>query len=313
MDNLRIFSGRSNLSLSQQICEKLGVPLGDLMIGNFSDGEINVKINENVRGKDCFIVQPTAPPVNDSLMELLIIIDAFKRASAKRITAVIPYFGYGRQDRKVEPRVPITAKLAADLLATAGANRVLAVDLHTGQLQGFFNIPVDNLMAMPVIVKHFQSMNISDLVVVSPDAGGVERAREVAKRMKVGLAIIDKRRSAPNKSSVMNIIGDVEGKNALIIDDIVDTAGTLCNVVEAIRAKGVKKVFVSIVHGVLSGNAVDNINKADIEELQITNTIENSDKVPRCGKIKIISVADLLREAVWRIHKEESISTLFQS
>ncbi len=311
MDRLKIFYGRANLDLAKEITDKTGIVLGDISISNFQDGEINVKINENVRGKDCFILQPTSPPVNENLMELLIIIDAFKRASAKRITAVIPYFGYGRQDRKVEPRVPITAKLVADLLAISGANRVLSVDLHAGQLQGFFNIPVDNLIAMPVMVKYFKEKKIQNLVVISPDSGGVERAREVAKKLQVGLAIIDKRRTAPNKSSVMNIIGDVKGKNALIVDDIVDTAGTLVNVAEAIKEKGVKNVYVSIVHGVLSGNAIEKINNSFIDELIITNTVENSQKIEKSKKIKILSIAELLKEAIIRIHKEESISSLF--
>jgi len=307
---LKVFSGRANLPLTQEICNYLGIKIGNLKVSNFADGECNVKIEENVRGKDVFVVQPTSPPVNDNLMELLIMLDALKRASAKRITAVLPYFGYARQDRKVEPRVPITAKLVANLITSAGADRILTVELHAGQIQGFFDIPVDNLYATPVILDYYKSKDLKDLVVVSPDAGGVERCRALAKRMGADLALVDKRRPKENEAVIMNIIGEVEGKNVLIFDDIVDTAGTLTGVANALKKHKVKKVFAVCTHGVLSEPAIERITDSCIEEIVITNSIFLSES-KKTDKIKIVSIANLLGEAIKRIHEESSISSLF--
>jgi len=309
-NELKIFAGKANPKLVEEICKYVGVPLGKAMVTRFADGECRVKIEENVRGTDCFIIQPTSPPVNDNLMELLTMIDAFCRASAKRITAVIPYYGYGRQDKKDEPRVPITAKLVADLITVAGADRVLTMDLHAGQIQGFFRIPVDNLYATPVLLDYFQKKELRKLVVISPDPGGVERARAFAKRMKASLALVDKRRPAPNLASVMNIIGEVEGRNVIILDDLIDTGGTITGVVEALKKKGSRDIFAACSHGVLSGSAVQNIEKSELKELVITNSINLPDE-KRSKKITILSIADLLGEAVKRIHRETSVSTLF--
>ena len=309
MPELKIFTGNANPALAREICQILGVPLGQAEVGRFSDGEIQLKVLENVRGADTFIVQPTCPPVNDSMMELLIMVDALARASARRITLVIPYYGYGRQDRKAEPRVPITAKLMANLITAAGANRVLSMDLHAGQIQGFFDIPVDHLYAMPVFLDYIRKKNLSDVVIVSPDAGGVERARAFAKRLDADLAIVDKRRPRANVADVMNVIGDVKGKTAILLDDMVDTAGTLCKDAEALKDFGAKHIYAACSHGVLSGPAVERINHSPIEELMISNSVPlNGKNVP---KVVVLSVAPLLAEAIKRIHDDESVSQLF--
>lgn len=305
---MKIFSGRANPDLAKKICQHLNMTPGAITIRNFSDGECNIKIDENVRGKDVFVIQPTSPPVNDNLMELLIVIDALKRASARRITAVLPYFGYARQDRKVAPRVPITAKLVANLITSAGTDRILTVELHAGQIQGFFDIPVDNLYATPVVLDYFKKKKIPNLIMVAPDAGGVERCRALAKRLGVGLALIDKRRPRPNVAEVVNVIGNVKGKNALIFDDIVDTAGTLIQVVETLKKVGALRIFAVGTHGVLSGNAVQKVNESALEELIITDTIRT---LKTSKKIKVISTAPLLGEAIKRINEESSISSLF--
>lgn len=311
IDGLKIFSGRANEGLSQEVCDCLKIPLGDMKISNFSDGEILVQINENVRGQDVFVMQPTSFPGNENLMELLIIIDAMQRASAKRITAVIPYYGYARQDRKVQPRVPITAKLVARLITASGADRVLAMELHAGQIQGFFDIPVDHLYARPVLVDYFKSLKLKNLVVISPDAGGVERARTYAKKLNASLGIIDKRRDQPNVSEVMHVIGDVEGKDTLIVDDLIDTAGTLTQAAKALLDHGARSVRASSTHPVLSGPAVQRIEKSDMTEVVVTNTIALSEEAKRCEKIKTLSVAHLFGEAIKSIHNETSISSLF--
>jgi ribose-phosphate pyrophosphokinase len=308
---LKLFSGNANRPLAEELAQNLRLKLGDADVSRFSDGEVYVQINENVRGEDVFIVQPTCPPVNDALMELLVMIDAFKRASARRITAVLPYYGYGRQDRKAQPRVPISAKLVADLITAAGANRVLAVDLHAGQIQGFFNIPVDHLFAAPVIIDYLAKKDLRDPVLVSPDAGGVERARAIAKRLKAGLAIIDKRRDGNNVAVFMHLIGDVSGKDVVVIDDMIDTAGTLIQAVEALRREGARRVLAAGVHPVLSGPAISRIkNSAELEELVVTNSIPLPPE-KQLPKIHVLSVAPLLAEAMRRIHDEESVSTLF--
>ncbi|HLD29069.1 MAG TPA: ribose-phosphate pyrophosphokinase [bacterium] len=306
---LKIFSGRSNPSLANKICSHLGTKLARIDIENFSDGECNIKIEENVRGKDVFVIQPTSPPVNNHLMELLIMIDALKRSSARRITAVIPYFGYARQDRKVAPRVPITAKLVANLITSAGTDRILTVELHAGQIQGFFDIPVDNLYATPVILDYFVKKRIGNLIAVAPDAGGVERCRALAKRLGLGLALVDKRRPRENQAEVMNVIGNVRGRNVFIFDDIVDTAGTLLHVAQALRREGAKRIFAVATHGVLSGDAIKRIENSILEELVITDSILFPKTASR--KIRIISIGSLLGEAVKRIHEESSISSLF--
>lgn len=311
MDNLKIFAGNSNRPLAEEICHFFNVPLGNAKVSTFSDGEIMVEIQENVRGKDVFIIQSMSSPVNENLMELLIMIDAMKRASAERITATIPYYGYARQDRKVAPRVPISAKLIADLITAAGAHRVLTLDLHAGQIQGFFNIPVDNLFATPVILDYMRENYQNDLVIVSPDAGGVERARAIAKRLDASLAIIDKRRERPNESQVMNVIGDIKNKTALIMDDIVDTAGTLTQAADALDARGAKSVSACCIHPVLSGAAIEKINRCSIKELVVTNTIPLHDKTKLTNKITVLSVGQLLAEAIKRIHKNDSVSSLF--
>jgi ribose-phosphate pyrophosphokinase len=279
-------------------------------VKNFSDGEINVEIDESVRGMDVFVVQSICHPVNNNLMELLILIDALKRASAERITAVLPYYGYARQDRKVSPRAPISAKLIADLITTAGASRILTVDLHAGQIQGFFNIPVDHLFAAPVLLEYLKKLK-NDLVIVSPDAGGVERARAYAKRLNTSLAIIDKRREGPNVSQVMNIIGDVEGMVAIIVDDLVDTGGTLARAAYALIEKGAKTVYACCTHPVLSGKAVEIISGSPIEEMIVTNTIPLQEEAKACRKIKVLSVSSLLADAIRRIYEDESVSCLF--
>lgn len=306
-----VFSGRANLDLAKSICEYMDVPLGKTIIRDFSDKEIYVRIEENVRGGDVFIIQPTCTPGNTNIMELLIMIDALRRSSAKRITAVIPYYGYARQDRKCEPRVPITAKLVADLLHTAATDRVLTVDLHAGQIQGFFNIPVDHLFAMNLLVKHIKSLDLPNLIVISPDAGGVERARAYAKRLGTSLAIIDKRREGPNEAKAMNIIGDVKNKVAFIVDDMIDTAGTLMEATDALISAGASEVHACCTHPVLSGEACARIKNSPIKSIVTTNTIPLGDELAKLGKIKVLSIAPLLGEAIIRIHSESSISSLF--
>ncbi len=306
-----IFSGRSNLGLTEAICQYMKVPVGRRTIRDFSDQEIFVKIEENVRGGDVFVVQSICNPGNTNLMEMLIMIDALKRSSAKRITAVLPYYGYARQDRKVEPRVPITAKLVANLLETAGTDRVLTIDLHAGQIQGFFNIPVDDLFAMYVLVKYIKGLNLENLIVISPDAGGVERARAFAKRLGVSLAIIDKRREVANEAKAMHLIGDVRGKVAFIVDDMIDTAGTLLEATNALLREGAKEVHACCSHPVFSGPAAKRINESAIKSIVTTDTIPLPEGLKKSPKIKILSVAPLLGEAILRIHREESVSSLF--
>jgi len=308
---LKLFSGNAHRALASEIAQYLRVPLGEADVTRFSDGEVFVQINENVRGTDVFVVQPTCPPVNDNLMELLVMIDAFKRASAERITAVLPYYGYARQDRKVQGRVPITAKLVADLLTAAGVNRVLALDLHAGQIQGFFNIPVDHLFAgPPVIVDYLLKKDLRDPVVVAPDAGGVERARAIAKRLNAGLAIIDKRRDRPNVALMMHLIGDVKDKDAIVIDDMIDTAGTLAQAVGALEREGARRIIAGGVHAVLSGPAIERLKSAPLEEIVVTNSIPLSPE-KQLPIMTVLTVAPLLGEAIRRIHDEESVSTMF--
>ena len=314
-DNKRVlvFSGRANQKLTEEICKYMDVPLGKTVIRDFSDKEIYVKIEENVRGGDVFVVQSTCFPGNTNLMELLIMIDALRRSSAKRITAVIPYYGYARQDRKNEPRVPITSKLIADLVVTAGADRVLTVDLHAGQIQGFFNIPVDHLFAINVLIDYIKEQKLEDLIVISPDAGGVERARAYAKRLNSSLAIIDKRRDIPNEAKAMNIIGDVKGKIAFIVDDMIDTAGTLMEATDALLGAGAREVHACCSHPVLSGPAGERIASSPIKTVITTNTIPLNGELEKNSKIKVLSVASLLGEAILRIHQETSVSSLFDS
>ena len=311
MRELKIFSGQANRPLAKAICNFLHLPLGEVTLGKFPDGENYCKIEEDIRGRDIFLVQPTCPPVNDNLMELLVMIDAFKRASAERITAVLPYYGYARQDRKVQGRVPITAKLVADLLTAAGVDRVLALDLHAGQIQGFFNIPVDHLFAgPPVIVDYLLKKDLRDPVVVAPDAGGVERARAIAKRLNAGLAIIDKRRDRPNVALMMHLIGDVKDKDAIVIDDMIDTAGTLAQAVGALEREGARRIIAGGVHAVLSGPAIERLKSAPLEEIVVTNSIPLSPE-KQLPIMTVLTVAPLLGEAIRRIHDEESVSTLF--
>jgi ribose-phosphate pyrophosphokinase len=312
MHDMKIFAGNSNPPLADEISKYLRVPLGEAIVETFSDGESKVEIKENVRGRDVFVLQSTSAPGNNNLMELLLMLDAFKRASAKRITAVIPYYGYARQDRKVVPRVPISAKLVADLITTAGASRMLTLDLHSGQIQGFFDIPVDNLYATPVLLQHLRKQaNHNEVTIVSPDAGGVERARAIATRLDASLAIIDKRRGAPNVVAEMNIIGEVRDQVAVLLDDMVDTAGTLTMAADALHKEGAKKIIGCCTHAVLSGPAISRIRESALEELIVTNTIPLSSEAQRCGKIKALSVAHLIGEAIRRTHEEESISSLF--
>jgi ribose-phosphate pyrophosphokinase len=307
---LKVFSGNANTPLAQEICDHLKIPLGKINLTKFSDGEVYCQILENVRGKDVFLIQPTCSPVNHNLMELLIMIDAFKRSSAARITSVIPYYGYGRQDRKDKPRVPISSKLVADLLTAAGTDRILSMDLHAGQIQGFFDIPVDHLYAVPVLIEYLKNLDIPNLTVVSPDAGGVERARAFAKRLDADLAVIDKRRTAPNVAEVLNIIGHVAGRNIIICDDMIDTAGTLVNTVQALRKKKAEKIFACATHGILSGPAIERLRNAPIEEIVLTNTVPISDSA-MLPNMKILSVASLLGIAIQSIHEETSVSNLF--
>ncbi len=314
MSNLKLFAGRANEPLARSISEYLGVPLGKVNIQPFPDGELLVKIEEDIRGRDIFIIQPTCQPVNDSILELLIFIDCARRASAERITAVIPYFGYARQDRKDEGRVPITAKLVANLIATAGADRVLTLDLHAAQIQGFFDIPVDNLLAEPVLSRYFSDKKLKDLVVVSPDVGNVKRARIYAQRLGGELAIINKRRTSGSNIELGHIIGDVKGKNVLMVDDMISTAGTVCSAAVLCRDKGAKTVYVGATHGVLCGPAIERLAKAPFDEVVVTDTIPISDeKIDGIKNIKVLTVAELMGEAIHRIHNDESVSSLFKA
>lgn len=308
---IRLFSGNANPQLTREISQHLDIPLGKCTIKRFSDGEVWVEIHENVRQKDAYIVQPTCTPANENLIEMLIMIDALKRASADTITAVIPYYGYARQDRKTQPRVPISAKLVADLITAAGANRVVSLDLHAAQIQGFFNIPFDHLYALPVFLDYFKKNPVEDLVVVSPDVGGAERARAYAKRLDVTLALIDKRRPAPNISEVMNVIGDIKDKNCVLVDDIIDTAGTLTSAADALLANGAKSVIACCTHAVLSGPALERLEKSSLQKLLVTNSIPLSEKAVNINKIKQLSVAQLLAKGIMRIAKGESVSSLF--
>ena len=306
-----LLTGNSNRTLAGEIAEVLKIPVSEATVSTFSDGEITVQINENVRGCDVFVVQSTCMPVNNNIMELLLMIDALKRASASRITAVIPYYGYARQDRKAQPRVPISARMVADLITAIGAHRVLTIDLHAGQIQGFFDIPVDHLYATPVLSEYLKKKFVNDTVVVSPDAGGVERARAFAKRLGASLAIIDKRRERANVSQVMHVIGDVKGKDAILFDDMIDTAGTIAQAASALFENGARKVVAACTHAVLSGPAVDRINASKLMEVIVTNTIPMDDKIKQCPKLTVLSVAALMGEAIKRIHEETSVSSLF--
>jgi len=308
---MKLFGGTSNTTLTQEVCDYLGIQPGKMAAKTFSDGETQIEIHENIRGRDVFVLQSTCTPVNDNLMQLLIMMDALRRASADRVTAVIPYYGYGRQDRKVKPRVPISAKLVADLITVAGASRVVSIDLHAGQIQGYFNIPVDNLYAAPVLVKYIRTHFQDDLVIVSPDAGGVERARAYAKRLEASLAIIDKRRDAPNVAKAMNIIGEVEGKTAVILDDMIDTAGTLTQAAKALKENGAGNIYACCTHPVLSGTAVERIEASPLDKVVVTNTIPLNEKARNGSKIMALSVAELLGETIKRVHNSDSVSTLF--
>jgi ribose-phosphate pyrophosphokinase len=308
---LKVFTGSAHPALGEAIAQNLSVPLGRAHLARFSDGEVWFQIHDNVRGADVFVVQPTCSPVNEHLMEMLLMLDAFKRASAARLTAVIPYYGYGRQDRKDKPRVPISAKLVADLLQTAGADRVLTMDLHAAQIQGFFDIPVDHLFAAAVIIEYVQQLKLPDLVVVSPDAGGVERARAYAKRLDASLAIVDKRRDQPNVAEVHNVIGDVSGRTALVVDDMVDTAGTLTKVAEALKAAGAREVLASCSHPVLSGHAIERIEKSSLARLITTDSIPLGPEKLKNGRIVVLGVAGLLSRAIKNIHEETSVTSLF--
>jgi len=308
---MRVFGGTSNPTLTQEVCDYLGIEPGKITAKTFSDGETQIEIHENIRMMDVFVLQSTCTPVNDNIMQLLIIMDALRRASAKTITAIIPYYGYGRQDRKVKPRVPISAKLVADLITVSGASRVVSMDLHAGQIQGYFNIPVDNIFAAPLLLKHIRSEFENNLVIVSPDAGGVERARAFAKRLEATLAIIDKRRDAPNVAEAMNIIGEVEGKTAIILDDMVDTSGTLTEGSRALKSRGAKKIYACCTHPILSGPAIERIEDSPIDRLVVTNTIPLNGQAKNCSKITVLSVAELLGETIKRIGTSHSVSTLF--
>lgn len=307
----KVFTGNSNEPLARDICRHLSVPLGNAKVRTFSDGEVMVEIGENVRGRDVYVIQSTSSPANNNLMELLIMVDALKRASATRINAVVPYFGYARQDRKVAPRAPITAKLVADLMSVAGIDRLLTMDLHASQIQGFFDIPVDHLYAAPVMLEEIRKQTFKELVVVSPDAGGTERARAFAKRLDAGLAIIDKRRSGPNVSEVMHIIGDVKEKTCVIIDDMIDTAGTLCTAASALKNQGAVEVYACATHGVLSGQALEKISGSPLKKVFVSDTIPTQEKLKQCDRLQSLSVSHLLAEAIRRINNAESVSSLF--
>jgi len=311
MEGISIFSGNSNPALADKICEYLNLSLGNAQVKTFSDGEIQIEIDENVRSKDVYVIQSTCSPVNDHLVELLLMIDAFKRSSAQRVTAVVPYFGYARQDKKVAPRVPISAKLVADMLTVAGANRVITMDLHAGQIQGFFDIPVDNIFAAPLLIEHIRDKFNDGLVIVSPDAGGVERARAFAKRLDADLAIIDKRRSAPNQAKAMAVIGDVNDKVAVILDDMVDTAGTLTEAVHALKEEGAREIHACCAHAVLSGPAIERIKDSEMKSMVVTDTIPLTKEAVACGKIVVISIAELVGEAIIRSYRGDSVTSLF--
>lgn len=312
MNEITIFSGNSNPELATRICDYLSLPLGGAKVKTFSDGEIQIEINENIRARDVFVVQSTCSPVNDNLVELLLMIDACKRSSTKRITAVIPYYGYGRQDKKVAPRVPISARLVADMITLAGADRVITMDLHAGQIQGFFNIPVDNLFATPVLIDHMRAnFDLEEVVIVSPDAGGVERARAFAKRLDAGLAIIDKRREAPNEARAMAVIGNVKDKITIVLDDMADTAGTLTEAAGALTKSGAKEVYACCTHPVLSGPAIDRIRNSDIKKLVVTDTIPLRGEAKACDKITALTIAELFGEAIIRSHQGDSVTSLF--
>jgi ribose-phosphate pyrophosphokinase len=310
-NTLKVFSGNAHPALAREICKELGVPLGGVRVGRFPDGEVHLQILENVRGADVFAIQPTCRPVNENLVELLIMLDALRRASAHRITAVMPYYGYARQDRKDRPRVPISSKLVADLLTSAGADRVLALELHAGQIQGFFAIPVDHLYSTPVTVKYFRQLKLKNLVVVSPDPGGVERARAFAKRLRAPLAIIDKRRDDPDVVEVFNVVGEVAGKTCLLVDDMIDTGGTLVKGAQALKDKGAEKILACCTHGVFAEDAIQKICAAPLEQVVTTDSIPLSPEGAKCGKIKVLSVAKLLANAIRSIHGETSVSRLF--
>ncbi len=310
LKDMKVFTGNANRPLADAICQRLNIPVSEAEVRTFSDGEIFVEIGENVRGRDVFVIQPTCTPVNDHLMELMTMVDALRRASARRITAVMPYYGYARQDRKVAPRVPITAKIVAEMLMVVGVRRVLTMDLHAGQIQGFFNIPVDNLFAAPVLLEYLTD-EFKDIIMVSPDAGGTERTRAFAKRLDSDLAIIDKRRERANECNAMNVIGDVAGKTAVLLDDMVDTAGTLCSAADILIEKGANAVYAFCSHGVLSGPAIERLEASKISKLVITDSIPLSEKAKQCSKIKVLSVAPLLANAIDRIHNEDSVSSLF--
>ncbi|KAF0181055.1 MAG: ribose-phosphate pyrophosphokinase [Nitrospirae bacterium] len=310
-NGIKVLTGNANRQLALKVCEHIDIPLCDAKVATFSDGEINISINENVRGFDVFVIQSTCTPGNRNLMELLLMLDALRRSSARRVTAVIPYYGYARQDRKVQPRVPISAKLVADLLTAAGAHRILTIDLHAGQIQGFFNIPVDHLYAAPVLHEYIHNCDFKDLVIVSPDAGGAERARDFAKRLDASLALIDKRREMANVSKIMHVIGDVKGKDAIILDDMIDTAGTTTQAAQALKENGANRVFAACTHAVLSGPAIERINSSALEGVVATDTIALEEKMIQCSKLKVVSIAKLLAEAITRIHDESSVSSLF--
>ncbi len=311
MESISIFSGNSNPALAKKICDYLNLSLGSAQVKTFSDGEIQIEIEENVRSKDVFVIQSTCAPVNDHLVELLLMIDALKRSSAKRITAVVPYFGYARQDKKVAPRVPISAKLVANMLTVAGANRVITMDLHAGQIQGFFDIPVDNIFAAPLLIEYIIENFRDHLVIVSPDAGGVERARAFAKRLDADLAIIDKRRSAPNQAKAMAVIGDVKDKVTVILDDMADTAGTLTEASLALKEEGAKEIHACCAHAVLSGPAIERIKNSEMKSLVVTDTIPLRENAAACGKIIVISISELVGEAIIRSFRGDSVTSLF--
>ncbi len=313
LNNIKIFTGNANPDLAEKVCGYLSVPLGRADVGRFPDGEIDVKVEEDVRGADVFIVQPTCPPVNENLTELLILMDCFKRASSSRITAVLPYYGYARKDRKDEGRVPITAKLVANIITEAGADRVLTIDLHAAQIQGFFDIPVDHIFAFPVLSEYFKSLALEDLVVVSPDVGGIKIARSYSRMLDVRMAVVDKRRIGPTEIEVGFVIGDVEGKNVILIDDLIATAGSICEAAVVLKEKGVKDVYVGATHAVLCGPAVERLSKAPIKEIVVTDTIPLSEQSRALGsKLKVLSVAGLVGEAIKRIHTNSSISSMFK-
>jgi len=309
--DLALFTGNANHPLAEKVAEHLGVPLGQAEVGAFSDDEVHVEFQENVRGRDVFVIQPTCNPANRHLMELLAMLDALKRASAARITAVVPYYGYARQDRRANGRTPITAKLVADLITTAGADRVLTMDLHADQIQGFFDMPVDNIYASPVLLGELNRMALENLVVVSPDVGGVVRARALAKRLDAELAIIDKRRPRPNEAQVMNIIGSVENRHCVIVDDMVDTANTLCRAATALKDKGARSVMSAVTHPVLSGEAMDNIESSGLDTILVTDTIPLSEKAAASDKVRVLSISELLAESIRRVNREDSVSSLF--